>query len=247
MYSASFIISLGLCISFSISYRHKGRHYLPLSYAFAAYLYAFSILVSISSPVNESHAATSFICLQIIFPLLIFDRSLRVDALVTLAYLIHTVLSYHYKSFSNFTLDLFNGAAFTIVGIIIGEYERFIRLVNFEKDRILVYQKNTDMLTNLQNRRSLFEYLATSAQRKNAKEASIGGFFMIDIDHFKIFNDTYGHQAGDSCLLQLGAAFLSWGAEHGFTFYRYGGEEFIAVGNQSDYSWLGEQAESLRK
>nr|MCR5724013.1 GGDEF domain-containing protein [Treponema sp.] len=47
--------------------------------------------------------------------------------------------------------------------------------------------------------------------------------------------------------LQLGAAFLSWGAEHGFTFYRYGGEEFIAVGNQSDYSWLGEQAESLRK
>lgn len=243
VYAASFVISLLLFMGFRKTRKNGGKRVLPLMYALALFLYAFSILVSIASTTKESHAATVFICLQVIFPLLLFDRSLHVDVLVLAAYLLHTVLAYRFKSFSDFTLDAVNGGAFTVVGIIIGEYERYIRLTNFEKDRTLVYQKSTDMLTSLPNRRSLFERMIDIKENN----AHLAGLFMIDIDHFKQFNDTQGHVAGDMCLQQLGACFARWGSENGFTFYRYGGEEFTALTESDSLEKLREHAESLRK
>ncbi|MGN7476377.1 diguanylate cyclase [Solibacillus silvestris] len=79
-----------------------------------------------------------------------------------------------------------------------------------------------DPLTNLLNRKKFIELLEakTSVSGKNRYIA------MIDIDHFKNINDTYGHIAGDDVLLQLSAIFKKQKGKN-MIFARYGGEEFI--------------------
>ena len=242
IYAFSFALFLTLTLLFRRAHNKRSTCYLPLVYTFVLYLYAFGVFASISTT-KGSHVAASFVCLQIIFPLLIFDRSYRVNLLSIFMFALHSVLAYRFKDYNDFVLDMFDGAAFTFVGIIIGVYERWIRLSSFEKDRILEHQKSTDMLTELPNRRMLFERLTDIAQN----HGKLAGLFMIDIDHFKLFNDTLGHQQGDQCLNVLGKCFSEFGRKNGFEFYRYGGEEFCALTTEDSYDELRAHAESLRR
>ncbi|WP_436521602.1 GGDEF domain-containing protein [Actinoplanes sp. HUAS TT8] len=86
---------------------------------------------------------------------------------------------------------------------------------------------DTDGLTGVHNRRYFEEALVTECRR--AARAGYGlGLLMIDIDHFKRINDTYGHPGGDRVLREL-AQRLAAGARAGALLARYGGEEFIAL------------------
>ncbi|WP_203826901.1 GGDEF domain-containing protein [Actinoplanes palleronii] len=86
---------------------------------------------------------------------------------------------------------------------------------------------DTDGLTGISNRRHFEETLASECRR--AARAGYGiGLLMIDIDHFKKINDTYGHPAGDRVLSEV-ARRLSSGNRAGLLLARYGGEEFIAL------------------
>ena len=86
----------------------------------------------------------------------------------------------------------------------------------------------TDELTNLPNRRALNEHLTNMisiSQRLDFKFAVL----MMDIDYFKIYNDTYGHQKGDDCLVKISKC-LSENIRRKMDFLaRYGGEEFIVI------------------
>jgi diguanylate cyclase (GGDEF)-like protein len=86
---------------------------------------------------------------------------------------------------------------------------------------------DTDGLTGVSNRRHFEETLAAECRR--AARAGYGiGLLMIDIDHFKRINDTYGHPSGDRVLREL-AQRLSTGKRAGAMLARYGGEEFVAL------------------
>ncbi len=88
----------------------------------------------------------------------------------------------------------------------------------------------TDALTGLPNRRFLDERL--DEWLSDDRPAAV---MMIDIDHFKLFNDTLGHPAGDECLRQIADAFRSAFSEPDLFCARFGGEEFIlAVRNAED-------------
>lgn len=81
------------------------------------------------------------------------------------------------------------------------------------------------MLTSLPNRRSCFTRLEIEFNRSRRFGTSLS-LLMLDIDHFKNFNDTYGHQVGDEALRAVGAALA--GAIRSYDCAgRYGGEEFI--------------------
>ena len=84
---------------------------------------------------------------------------------------------------------------------------------------------NTDYLTGLTNRRAFEEQLELEINGAK-REGKTLGIILIDIDHFKIINDTYGHQVGDMVLKNF-ASFLSRHSRSNDFMGRYGGEEFI--------------------
>jgi two-component system cell cycle response regulator len=84
-----------------------------------------------------------------------------------------------------------------------------------------------DALTGLGNRRALDEDLGLLEARVNRYGHSYC-VALLDVDHFKAYNDRYGHQAGDEALRTV-AAELGRGARSGDEVYRYGGEEFLFI------------------
>jgi len=105
-------------------------------------------------------------------------------------------------------------------------------------------QANRDPLTNLHNRRYLDKALAGELARCELKAQPLS-VMMIDIDHFKLINDTYGHQAGDEVLIRLGTI-LGLQARSDDVACRYGGEEFILLLPGMPQATAEERAEQLR-
>lgn len=85
-----------------------------------------------------------------------------------------------------------------------------------------------DGLTNIANRRRFDEYLTTSWDFA-CRESSPLSLILVDIDHFKLFNDTLGHQAGDECLRQVAQALQASLKRRVDLLARYGGEEFGCI------------------
>lgn len=99
----------------------------------------------------------------------------------------------------------------------------------------------TDALTGLANRRRFDEVLAAEWQRAERPEPSLGAA-MIDIDHFKLYNDRYGHRAGDLCLRRVAEA-LEGSIRQGTDLVaRYGGEEFALILPDADIAITREVA-----
>jgi len=86
----------------------------------------------------------------------------------------------------------------------------------------------TDGLTGVANRRHFNDRLE-SEWRRCARANLPLSLIMIDIDHFKLYNDRYGHQAGDLCLQEVSAAMKRCAARPQDLLARYGGEEFILL------------------
>ena len=85
---------------------------------------------------------------------------------------------------------------------------------------------STDALTGLPNRRYFDEFCGLLARRRRSGDAV--GVLMVDIDHFKLLNDTHGHAIGDEVLRDVGGAIVSAVREDDVP-ARYGGEEFVVL------------------
>jgi diguanylate cyclase (GGDEF)-like protein/PAS domain S-box-containing protein len=107
-----------------------------------------------------------------------------------------------------------------------------------------------DPLTGLANRRRLDECLTTE-WRRGLRERKPLSFLLLDADHFKAYNDTYGHVRGDGCLKQIAEAAQDVVARPGDLVARYGGEEFAVVLPNTDSNGAqkiaNELCESLRQ
>lgn len=106
---------------------------------------------------------------------------------------------------------------------------RYARTMRDEKDRLAV-QAYTDPLTGIRNRRQLDEDIeALLAQARDGRQpAQAMTLTLIDIDHFKRVNDTFGHATGDAFLRRL-TAVIEHELDMQHRLYRYGGEEFVVL------------------
>lgn len=101
-----------------------------------------------------------------------------------------------------------------------------------------------DALTQVANRRWFDEFLAGEWGRC-ARLGMPVSLALIDIDHFKLLNDTYGHPAGDECLARIGAVLEGFARRPGDLCARYGGEEFALVLGGTASEAAGEIVEGL--
>lgn len=133
----------------------------------------------------------------------------------------------------------FSSALFSLIGTFLverGLRQNYLqsRLLAFENHDLgeanlrLQYLTAIDGLTQIANRRSLDMNLTTEWQRAMRKQEPLG-VVMIDVDHFKLFNDTYGHQAGDECLREVAGTLKDFARRPGDLAARYGGEEFVLI------------------
>ena len=90
-----------------------------------------------------------------------------------------------------------------------------------------------DGLTGVHNRRYFDEQLPVELRRCERAGKPLA-LLLVDVDHFKRFNDRYGHQAGDECLRRVGAALRAGLKRPGDIAARYGGEEFACILPQTD-------------
>lgn len=102
-----------------------------------------------------------------------------------------------------------------------------------------------DSLTHLFNRRYMEEFLELELRRARRSGRTVG-VIMVDIDHFKKFNDTLGHEAGDTLLVAL-SRFLETRVRGYDIVCRYGGEEFVLILPEASLENSRKRAETLRE
>lgn len=118
-----------------------------------------------------------------------------------------------------------------------------LALANLRLRETLRQQSIRDPLTGLFNRRYMEETLEREVRRVARVQGPLG-IIMLDIDHFKQFNDTFGHDAGDALLSELGA-FLRTHVRGEDVACRYGGEEFTLILPEASLEVTQERAEHL--
>ncbi|HHS2923125.1 TPA: diguanylate cyclase [Legionella pneumophila] len=119
-----------------------------------------------------------------------------------------------------------------------------LALANVRLRENLRYQSIRDPLTGLYNRRYLEDFLFKQLHQAERTKASFA-ILMLDLDHFKKINDTFGHDAGDLVLKELGQI-LNSDIRLGDIAARYGGEEFVLLLYDIDAQAAKMKAENLR-
>ena len=115
-----------------------------------------------------------------------------------------------------------------------------------ERGQALLSLSRTDPLTGLENRRAIDEKLRdywSDWQRFGSSFVAI----LIDVDFFKRFNDFYGHQEGDRCLIFVANALSDMIKQHNGSIGRYGGEEFIVLARMEKREPVADIAEAIRR
>jgi diguanylate cyclase (GGDEF)-like protein len=137
--------------------------------------------------------------------------------------------------------------ALTVVfgGVVRSDVDRAYRR-NFLEDILIGELVTRDGLSGLMNRRAFDEQLARVWQIAVRDHRSLA-VLMIDIDHFKLYNDTYGHQAGDVALRQVAQETQKFARRPLDIAARYGGEEFAVVLYDLPLPRVRETAERLRR
>ncbi len=136
-----------------------------------------------------------------------------------------------------------DGTGYVVVTRDISERKRFETALEQANAKLEVFARQ-DALTGLANRRLFDETLRTEWERSRRDRTCLG-LLLFDIDHFKSYNDTLGHQAGDECLRLVGKALATMQRRPGDVMARYGGEEFGLILPNADLVGVADVGERV--
>jgi diguanylate cyclase (GGDEF)-like protein len=166
---------------------------------------------------------------------LLFNVAISVTALLIAAHFVSGVFVGMPFNELYYSTAILGGAA--VIGSVSTYNLEYALRTNFLETRLLNELAERDGMTGLYNRRIFDDYMQR-IWRQSRREGTGVAIIFVDIDFFKIYNDLYGHQAGDDCLKKV-AKCIARGAKRPFDFAaRYGGEEFVLVlyGPPDDYA-----------
>lgn len=260
-------MAVPLLLSFRESFKQRvGRNYMqPFTCLFATSAVGGLIAISLNSiePYNYYYYNAITVAMVIVFVLSRIQFKWGVVSAVIMWLSVNTGLIWFGQEENKLALVVIINYVFlgSSISALIGTFliERSLRQ-NYLQSRLLSmenrdleesnltlqYLSAIDGLTQIANRRSLDRSLAIEWQRARRKREPVG-FIMADIDHFKMFNDTYGHQAGDECLRIVASLIKDHARRPGDLAARYGGEEFALVLINSTAEQAGIIAEQMRK
>lgn len=216
---ASLIFILAMNFSVVISLFAFGRNA-----GFYYYFFNLSVLIVFSN--WKGIHKLLFILLEVILFFTIHLISLKTAPLLT--------MSFSFLLFLHTLNILFN-----IAGVANSAYY-YVRITkDYQKD--ILTMASTDYLTGLPNRSTFTKFYDNLSD-----DCEIGiGIYMMDLDHFKKINDTYGHLCGDYVLKEFARLLQNEAFETGM-FARYGGEEFVMIYKSSNSKEVKDRAEKLR-
>jgi diguanylate cyclase (GGDEF)-like protein len=246
------VIALGALLLFVIGYGlSRGTHY-----QLAAVILIGSMLIASFGAVIVNHQDVRILANLVLGGLIAgLFLSARATAFVfIITFLGLLLLSLFLKDFT--IIDNLNAHFFvlTVGGLVImaaslrqGYLEQIDRQTQelIENEARLLELSHHDPLTGLLNRRYLEEMFTREILRAARKQYPIG-IIMADIDHFKQFNDTHGHAAGDAVLVQVAHFLQAHVRETDFT-CRYGGEEFLMILPEATREITQMRAEQIRE
>lgn len=210
-------------------------------YLFFVIAFIFSIYLSvINSPTQRATILLGMFC---VFPLCILDKPYRVILVSFVFFTIHTILAFSLKGYQLGMDDMVNAFCYFILGSILGGNTIKTRLESFDSKRLLMIEQQIDYLTGLHNRRKLFQTIEQIDAAKYVRPTAVA---VMDLDDFKLFNDKYGHVSGDEILRAFADVLQSYEVNHSLKFYRYGGEEFVALAWEYNISEVKEIFESIK-
>ncbi len=166
------------------------------------------------------------------------------EIIVTLlSILIHGRITYDYLIVGSITAFFVSIIVAAILVLLIKELRKNERTLN-ELNRRLFDLSIKDDLTDVYNRRYFYEKLEEEIKRSE-RYKTVLSLIMVDIDYFKHYNDTHGHQAGDSVLRDV-ALLLRNNVREQDLVARYGGEEFAIILPETGKQVAGKLAERIR-
>lgn len=174
-----------------------------------------------------------------------YRKSLCLGALTLVSTCIVVPLTITTEMSSAYSISLIYLLAATVAVGAAGYCQEYSMRSLFLAKRALRIMANTDGLTQLYNRRT-FDLLLHRAMQEALREHKRVAMIMLDLDHFKAYNDLYGHPAGDVALQRIAAVLASHSRRELDFAARLGGEEFALVLHDPDANFLASTCESIR-
>ncbi|MDP1868701.1 MAG: diguanylate cyclase [Bradyrhizobium sp.] len=200
---------------------------------------------AINGEIRNAYLQLAFVCLFVLLGALVAAQKLIIQPIETMAMMAKRFGQGEWsarakrKSLPAEFIPL--ARAFNAMAAQLGKRERELLATN---DRLTV-MASIDKLTGLANRRGFQSRLDFEWMKAQQSDSELS-LLMIDVDHFKLFNDTYGHPEGDACLTRLGATLAAVAAETMGFAGRYGGEEFCLLLPNTDASRALDIGEMVR-
>lgn len=239
------VLTIACCLLVLLAYQPVFRRFhQSLMVAGAGLVTTYILLVSISIEPALRYSALSGLLVVLMLESSLLRLQFRVSAVFLAYFIIATATAFWVMRLE--PQLLLSHSVWLLLGIIAALLnnwfgERYIRH-NYVQLRLLEIEKaevklanaelqklaNRDALTGIGNRRHFDECLEQEWRRAQRQQSLIS-MLMIDVDFFKLYNDHYGHPAGDVCLHQLGQAINTTFNRSSDIVCRYGGEEFAVI------------------
>lgn len=239
VYLAYFIVLLLMLVFFEIKGRRSTFYTKLLIRLFSLLIYSFVALIG--TVFGPDTPAVMFIVFLLTMPMLIIAPVHHTYALLSAALAIFSIAAVRFKIPPYAQMDMIHGITCLVLGFFLSQRVLESRISLLASNEQLNRLSKYDALTEIPNRRGLDEYLQQVYPVCEALTLA-----MIDVDNFKEYNDTLGHQSGDAALKAVANTIQRHTAESGYFAARFGGEEFVLIGTGRWAATLEALLETIR-